>query len=124
MTSKRKKSTLNQPSIKYNNQREKTMKYIFLLSLLLLTSPIMAQDYPSSEKDAVYLATLKAVLDYKMNDTENIKQLDKLRKDEKFNQKLQEMLEDLDNKKRSSRKDKRVYELLIRAGKNVYNVLD
>ncbi len=59
-----------------------------------------------------------------MNDTENIKQLDKLRKDEKFNQKLQEMLEDLDNEKRSSRKDKRVYELLIRAGKNVYNVLD
>ena len=101
------------------------MRYIFLfLSFMLAASSAMAQNYPSSEKDAVYLATLKAVLDYKMNDIENIKQLDKLRKDEKFNQELQKMLEDLDNEKRSSRKDKRVYELLIRAGKNVYNVLN
>ena len=89
-----------------------------------MSLPCMGQNYSADEKDAVYMATLKAVVDYKMSDAENLKQLEKLREDKNFNDKLQKMIDKLNNKKFKSGSDRRVYELLTTTGKKIYNELN
>ena len=59
---------------------------IIFFAFLLNVSNVCAQY--AAQKDASYIATLKAVLDYKMNDEENIRELEDLRENEQFNQKL------------------------------------
>ena len=54
--------------------------YFVLFSLLLYSGIANAQF--AAQKDASYLATLKAVLDFKMSDEENIKDLKDLTKDD------------------------------------------
>ena len=74
--------------------------------------------------DAIYLATLKAVLDYKMNDEQNLENLQTLREDEEFNQKLRKILSKLSNNRQKPFKDRRIYEMLIKDGKAIYNELN
>lgn len=93
-----------------------------LLSLFMFIQPVCAQS--SSQKDAAYIATLKAVTDVKLNDEENIKQMEQLRKDKQFNKKLQDMINDLNNSKSKNDKNKRVYKILIDAGRRIYNELN
>jgi len=100
------------------------MKYILFISIFFFTTVAHAQTYPLSQMDAVYLATLKAVLDYKMKDDENLENLQKLREDPQFNQKLQKMLDKLNNNKHKTGTNKRVYELLKTNGKKIYNELN
>jgi len=100
------------------------MKYIFFVSSFLFISSALAQTYPVSQMDAVYLATLKAVLDYKMNDEENLEELQKLREDPKFNARLQKMLDKLNNQKSKFGTNRRVYDLLKRNGQKIYNELN
>ena len=73
------------------------MKKFLLLLILscLLTSPAFAQY--TAQKEAQYIATLKAVTDYKINDAENLKNVQKLREDARFNRRLSKMLEKLQN---------------------------
>ncbi len=101
------------------------MKYIlFFLSLCLWTvGCIPAQAQYSSQKEAAYIATLKAVADYKINDEENLKDVEKLRQDERFNKKLQKMLDQLSNKRSKDGKNRRIYNILQRAGKEIYDEL-
>lgn len=77
----------------------------------------------ASQKDAAYLATLKAVTDFKMNDEEIVNDLEKLRQNEKFNQDLQNMLNKLTNSRTKTGKNRRVYQILQRAGKEIYDEL-
>ncbi len=101
------------------------MRYLpFFLALFLVcvvAKPTQAQY--ASQMDAAYLATLKAVIDYKINDEENLDEVDELRQDERFNKKLRKMLNKLDNRKSKNSENKRVYEILKKAGKEIYNEL-
>ena len=74
--------------------------------------------------DAVYLATLKVVLDYKMSDEENLQALQKLREDPKFNEKLHKMIEKLDNQQSKFGLNNRVYDTLKNTGRKIYNELN
>ena len=100
------------------------MKYILFLCAFLYIGSASAQAYSPAEMDAVYLATLKAVLDYKMNDEETLNNLQKLREDKKFNQKLQKMLDKLDNKKSKIGTNRRVYDMLKKYGQKIYQELN
>ncbi len=102
------------------------MKYILAMSafLFMFGMPTQSQAYSSLEQEAMYIATLKAVLDYKMEDEKNLKRLERLRSDRRFNQKLEKMLGELNNKKVKFGKNKKVYDILVKAGKDIYNTLD
>ncbi|MBR2299468.1 MAG: hypothetical protein IJ870_02715 [Alphaproteobacteria bacterium] len=100
------------------------MKYVLLLCTFLYAGFANAQNYPLYEMDAVYLATLKAVLDYKMNDEENLEKLQKLREDKKFNQHLQKMLDKLNNNRSKVGLNKRVYDMLKKDGQKIYQELN
>ena len=80
------------------------IKHLFFVLGFCAVGVAFAQTPPFAQRDAMYLATLKAVLDYKMNDEENIKQLEKLRENKKFNRDLQKKLSKLHNKKNKSAK--------------------
>lgn len=100
------------------------MKYIplFLLLIGVAVSGNAAAQY-ASQMDAAYLATIKAVADYKINDEENLKQVNELRENEQFNKKLAKMLEQLNNKRTKTGKNRQVYQILQRAGKEIYDIL-
>ena len=83
--------------------------------------PVKAQF--SAQKEAAYIATLKAVTDFKINDEENIDDIERLRNDERFNRDLRRMLSKLDNRRSKTGENRRVYEILQKAGRDIYNVL-
>lgn len=78
----------------------------------------------SASKDAQYLAVIKAVANYKINDAENLRQVEKLRENENFNRKLQKMLEKLSNNRTKDTTNRKVLQVLERAGKEIYDLLD
>ncbi len=101
------------------------MKYImFFLTIVLSTMfcpPTQAQY--AAQKEAAYMATLKAVVNYKIDDEETLDDVEELRHNERFNKKLQKMLEQLSNRRSKNSKNRRVYEILQRAGKDLYDEL-
>lgn len=101
------------------------MRYLpFFLSLGFIMATLEpAKAQYASQMDAAYLATLKAVADYKINDEENLDEVEELRQDERFNKKLRKMLNKLDNRKSKNSENKRVYEILKKAGRDIYNEL-
>ena len=101
------------------------MRYLPFFLILFLVGVIVkpAQAQYASQMDAAYFATLKAVADYKINDEENLDEVEELRQDEKFNKKLRKMLNKLDNRKSKNSENKRVYEILKKAGRDIYNEL-
>ncbi len=78
----------------------------------------------SAQKDAQYLATLKAVVNYKINDEENIKDIESLRQNQAFNQKLQNMLNKLQNTRTKNTTNRKVQQILEKAGQDLYRLLD
>ena len=96
--------------------------YLILFAFLLQTPCAKAQY--ASQKDASYLATLKAVTDFKMNDEENVKELAALRENQNFNKKLSYMISKLSNRRAKDSKNDRIYKILIKAGKDIYNELN
>ena len=96
--------------------------YLILFAFLLQTPCAKAQY--ASQKDASYLATLKAVTDFKMNDEENVKELNALRENQNFNKKLSYMISKLSNRRAKDSKNDRIYKILIKAGKDIYNELN
>lgn len=77
----------------------------------------------SSQKEAAYFATLKAVANYKIDDEENKKEMEQLRQDANFNDKLNKMLSQLNNKKNKNTTNKKIYNILRNAGKQIYDEL-
>ena len=100
------------------------MKYSIFLFALLYAFSSLARTYSSSDTDAVYIATLKAVVDYKTEDAENLQDLERLRQDRKFDKKLKKMLKKLNNKKLKTGQNQRIYNLLVNTGRKIYNELD
>ncbi len=78
----------------------------------------------SAQKDAQYLATLKAVVNYKINDEENLKDIESLRQNQAFNQKLQTMLNKLQNTRTKNTTNRKVQQILEKAGQDLYRLLD
>ena len=94
---------------------------IAFLSVAFLTFSAEAQY--SSTKNAQYLATIKAVANYKINDEEEFSNVEKLRQDARFNEKLQSMLNKLQNSKTKNSDNKRILKILEDAGKEIYDIL-
>ncbi len=94
---------------------------VFLIGVLLGT-PAKAQY--AAQNDAKYMATLKAVVNYKIDDEENLSNIESLRENRRFNQQLQRMLNKLQNTRTKNSTNRRVYDILLRAGKQIYNELD
>ncbi len=88
-----------------------------------MMSSFSANAQYSSTKNAQYLATIKAVANYKINDEEEYRNVERLRQDARFNQKLQSMLNKLQNSKTKNSDNKRVLQILEDAGKQIYDIL-
>ena len=101
----------------------KMRMFSLILFVIFLQIPYANAQY-STQKDASDLATLKAVLDFKMKEEENLKNLEALRNNQRFKQKLVNMLEKLSNEKSKNSQNKKIYNILIKAGKDIYNELD
>lgn len=95
---------------------------VLALSLVVGAQNVSAQF--SAQKDAQYIATLKAVINYKIDDEENLKDIESLRQNQAFNQKLQRMLNKLQNTRTKNTTNRRVQQILEKAGKDIYNLLD
>ena len=101
------------------------MKYLpFFLFLGCVCINCEAKAQLSSQKEAAYFATVKAVANFKINDEENLKEIEQLRNDERFNEKLRKMLSKLDNKKNKNKINQKVYNILRNAGKQICEELD
>ena len=99
------------------------MKYILIAFGLLMFTPAKSYAY-AAQQDAEYVATLKAVVNYKINDEENLRNIEKLRQDRRFNEKLQRMLNKLSNDRTKDGKNREVLKILEQAGKDIYNILN
>lgn len=96
---------------------------LFFLFLLIAGMPSISNAQFASQKDATYIATLKVVTDYKIDDEENLREMEQLRNDEKFNKKLEKMLNKLHNNRTKTGKNKQVYNVLLKAGREIYDIL-
>ena len=83
-----------------------------------------AQAQFSASKDAQYMATLKAVANYKIEDDEIIKDIEKLRENHLFAERLQKMLDKLSNKRTKDSTNRKVLKILEKAGEDIYKLLD
>ncbi|MDR1693912.1 MAG: hypothetical protein LBR70_01780 [Lactobacillaceae bacterium] len=78
----------------------------------------------ASQKNAANLIILKVMADYKMNDAEYINDIEALRENERFNKKLQKMLEATSNARSKDAKSERIDRILRKAGEDIDNVLN
>lgn len=93
------------------------------VAMMIMAAPQAKAQY-SAQNDAMYMATLKAVVNYKINDEENLQQVESLRQNKMFNAKLQRMLNKLSNKRSKDTTNQKVLDILEKAGKDIYNLLD
>ena len=98
--------------------------FVPVLALGLLAGVQEASAQFSAQKYAKYIATLKAVVNYKINDEENLKDIESLRQNQAFNQKLQRMLNKLQNTRTKNTTNRRVQQILEKAGQDIYRLLD
>lgn len=89
---------------------------------VILGLPASAQF--AAQNDAKYIATLKAVVNYKIDDDENLAAVESLRENQAFNRRLQRMLDKLQNSRTKNSTNRRVYNILLKAGKDIYNELN
>ncbi len=100
------------------------MKTLYLVLLALIMSASVAHAQYAAQRDAMYIATLKAVVDYKINDEENLRDVESLRQNKRFHRDLTKMLSKLTNDRNKNSTNARVYRILLQAGKDIYNELD
>lgn len=100
------------------------IKIIQLTVLISLLSLSTAKAQYAAQAEAKYMATLKAVVDYKINDEENYNDIESLRQNKRFNQELTKMLSKLSNRRTKNSTNAKVYKILLKAGKDIYNELD
>lgn len=100
------------------------IKTIKLTVWILLLSVSAAHAQFSAQAEAKYMATLKAVVDYKINDEENYNDIESLRQNKRFNQELSKMISKLSNRRTKNSTNSRVYKILLKAGKDIYNELN
>jgi len=94
---------------------------LFLGWMFLGALPAQAQY--AAQQDAEYIATLKAVVNYKIDDEEELRNVERLRENEAFNRQLQRMMGKLQNTRTKNSKNQRVLQILKQAGKEIYDIL-
>lgn len=97
-------------------------RIVAILALFLCISPAHAQY--SASKDAQYVATIKAVANYKIEDEEISRDIEKLRQNKLFNERLQKMLNKLSNRRTKDTTNRKVLKILEDAGEQIYKLLD
>ena len=103
---------------------EVCMKFFLISAIVFLALQTYALAQYSAQKDAMYIATLKAVTDYKINDEENIKDIEALRENQRFLQDLRKMMKKLSNQRGKDALNTRIYKILKNAGKEIYSELN
>jgi len=98
------------------------LRAAIILAIFLSAAPVQAQY--SASKNAQYMATLKAVANYKIEDGEIIKDIEKLRENKSFNEHLQKMLDKLSNRRTKDGTNRKVMRILEKAGEDIYKLLD
>lgn len=96
----------------------------FMLAFAVVLSAGNASAQFSAQKDAQYIATLKAVVNYKIDDEENLRDIERLRQNKSFNTKLQRMLDKLQNTRTKNSTNRKVLQILEKAGEDIYKLLD
>ena len=99
-------------------------KFLFFVAFAAVFAVVGAAAQYSSQNEAKYIATLKAVVNYKIDDQENIRDIEALRQNRQFNQKLQRMLNKLSNERTKDSKNRQVLRILEKAGEDIYKLLD
>lgn len=100
------------------------MKVLYLVVFGMLLSVSSSQAQYAAQREAMYIATLKAVVDYKIDDEENLRDVESLRQNQRFNRDLSKMLSKLSNRRTKNSTNSRVYRILLQAGKEIYNELN
>lgn len=100
------------------------MRLVLLSFVLGLFLALPASAQYAAQNDAKYLATLKAVTNYKIDDEESLSAVESLRENQRFNRQLSRMLDKLQNTRTKNSTNKKVYNILLKAGKDIYNELD
>ena len=100
------------------------MRFLLLAIILTISTAVPASAQFAAQNDAKYIATLKAVTNYKIDDEENINAVESLRENQAFNRKLQRMMSKLQNSRTKNSTNRRVYNILLKAGKDIYNELN
>lgn len=100
------------------------MKIKILVLLAILLTAFSADAQYSAQNDAMYMATLKAVVNYKIDDEENFKDVESLRTNQRFLQDLSKMMAKLSNRRSKNSTNTRVYRILLKAGKDIYKELN
>ena len=95
---------------------------LFVIAFLCCVSPAHAQF--SATRDAQYMATLKAVVNYKIDDEEIFDDVEKLRQNRNFYEKLQKMLNKLNNRRTKDATNRKVLRILEKAGEQIYKELE
>ena len=99
-------------------------KFLFFVAFAAVFAAGGAAAQYSSQNEAKYIATLKAVVNYKIDGQENIRDIEALRQNRQFNQKLQRMLNKLSNERTKDSKNRQVLRILEKAGEDIYKLLD
>lgn len=76
-----------------------------------------------TQKKARNILVLFNVTQFKLNDEELKKDFDELENNQKFETKMQSVMDKLNNKKLTNSKNKKVKEILDEAGNKLYNLL-
>lgn len=100
------------------------MRIIYcLLALAVVANTTSAQAQMAASKNAQYLATITAVSAYKINDEENLREVQSLRENKRFNDQLQRMMAKLQNTRTKDSNNKKIQAILEKAGKDIYDIL-
>ncbi len=99
-------------------------KFALFLTVLMTVFSSAANAQMSATRDAQYMAVLRAVVNYKIDDEENIRNVERLRENRRFNEKVQKMLDKLSNDRSKNTTNRQVLKILEQAGKDLYNLLD
>lgn len=94
--------------------------FVILFSFLCVG---IAKAQYSSQKDAANIIIAKVIADHKMNDQEYINDIEALRENTRFNNKLQKMVQEVSNAKNKDFKSKKVDQILRKAGEDIDKVL-
>lgn len=101
---------------------KKVMYSIVMLGSVFFIGESQAQF--SAQKEAQYMATLRAVVDYKIDDEEILRDVESLRQNQRFLRELQKKLDKLQNSRTKNSDNRRVYDILLQAGKDIDRILN
>lgn len=109
---------------KYNFLCEVSMKKLIIATIFSIFFVSTANAQFAAQKDAEGLIILKVVADYKINDESHTRNVEKLRENKRFNEKLEKILAELDNRKSKNSKNRQILQILEQAGKDIDNILN